>query len=222
VEENKEGVIKMPIHLEDLDVMSKIKGLDSTVIVACNMCAGASYATKENKPFIQFFSNLLTSPPLERHIKKLQSQLKEKGVKTKWFKRGIIQKFFLCLWTSRQRRKFRKYANEYDSVIVLGCDSAFKTIRDSVKGTDCKVIEGTKVTGVMNTKTKFHFPCDISFEYSKVATICDLHCKRFRQNLSRRMKESYQIDPRLGGWHRGSRQEGDSGCPSGRRHGRAS
>ena len=98
----------MPIHLEELDVMSKVEGVDSTLIVACNMCAGASFAMKENKPFIQLFSNFLTSPPLDRHITKLQFQLNEKGVKTKWFRGGIIQKFFLCLWTSRQRMKFRK------------------------------------------------------------------------------------------------------------------
>jgi len=137
----------MPAHLEDRNIISEVEGLNSALIVACNMCAGASFAMKENKPFIQFFSNFLTSPPLKRYIAKLQFQLKEKGVKTKWFKRGIIQKFFLCLWTSRQRIKFKKCADKYDSVIVLGCDSAFKTIRDSLQGTACKVIEGTKFCG---------------------------------------------------------------------------
>ncbi|NIP54172.1 MAG: hypothetical protein GWN61_10215 [candidate division Zixibacteria bacterium] len=102
--------------------------------------------------------------------------MKEKGVKTKWFKRGIIQKFFLCLWTSRQRMKFRQYADKYESVIVLGCDSAFKTVRDTMKGTDCKVIEGTEVAGVVNTETRFDWPFNISFEKSELATMCDQHC----------------------------------------------
>ena len=171
----------MPIHLEELDIMPKVEGLDSTLIVACNMCAGASFAMKENKPFIQFSSNYLTSPPLEKHITKLQSQLKEKGVKSKWFKGGIIQKFFLCLWTSRQRMKFRQSAEKYESVIVLGCDSALKTVRDAIKGTGCKVIEGTEVVGVVNTESKFYWPFNISFENSTLATMCDLHCKRSDQ-----------------------------------------
>jgi hypothetical protein len=191
----------MPIHLEELDVMYKVEGLDSALIVACNMCAGASIAMKENKPFIQFFSNFLTSPPLERHITKLQSQLKEKGVKTKWFKGGIIQKFFLCLWTSLQRSKFRKCVDKYDSVIVLGCDSALKTVRESVKGTDCRVIKGMEVEGVMNTKTKFNWPFNISFEYSEVATMCDRHCERLRQKSHQKNEETYQIK------HDGHRQE---------------
>ena len=171
----------MPAHLEDRDVTSEVEGLNSALIVACNMCAGASFAMKENKPFIQFLSDFLTSPPLKRYIAKLQSQLKEKGVKTKWFKRGIIQKFFLCLWTSRQCIKFKKCADKYDSVIVLGCDSAFKTICDSVQGTACKVIEGTEFCGIMNTKSRFHFPCNISLEESNIVSVCDRHCEKFGQ-----------------------------------------
>ena len=65
----------MPIHLNDLNVVSELEGLGSALIVACNMCAGASLAMRENKPFIQFFRSLLKSPPLERHISLLQIKL---------------------------------------------------------------------------------------------------------------------------------------------------
>ena len=167
----------MPIHLDDLDVVSEVEGLDSALIVACNMCAGASLAMRENKPFIQFFRSLLKSPPLERHIKRLKYQLSQKGVKTKKFKSGVIQQFFLCLWTSRQRNKLQEYAKKYEAVIVLGCDSAIETVRDSVKGTECNVIKGMEVAGIMNTKTRFHLPCNISFEDSKIIPACDQHCK---------------------------------------------
>ncbi len=182
----------MPIHLNDLNVVSEVEGLSSALIVACNMCAGASLAMRENKPFIQFFRSLLKSPPLERHIRRLKSQLSEKGVKTKKFKSGVIQQFFLCLWTSRQRNKLQKYAKKYEAVIVLGCDSAIETVRDSVRGTDCNVIKGMEVAGIMNTRPKFHLPCNISFEDSKIIPICDRHCKQFRQK-SRRKKEEYVL-----------------------------
>ena len=171
----------MPIHLDELDITSEVQGLGSSLIVACNMCTGASLAMKENKPFIQFFGSLLKSPPLERHVRKLQSQLSKMGVKTKWFKGGIVQQFFLCLWTSKQRNKLHKYAKKYEAVIVLGCDSAIETVRDSVKGTDCNVIKGMEVRGIMNTKPKFHSPCNISFEESKIIPVCDRHCEQFKQ-----------------------------------------
>lgn len=171
----------MPIHLDDLEVISKVEGIKTASIVACNMCAGASISMRENKPFIQLFKSFLKSPPLERYLKRLESQLAEKGVKTLRFKSGIIQQFFLCLWTSRQRNKLHEFAKRCDAVIVLGCDSAFETVRDSVKEGACVVIKGMEVAGVMNTKTKFHFPCDISFEASKTIPICDRHCKLFGQ-----------------------------------------
>ncbi|MFC1479922.1 hypothetical protein ACFL5Y_00545 [Candidatus Omnitrophota bacterium] len=174
----------MPIHLDELDILSQVKGLNSVLITSCNMCAGASLAMKENKPFIQFFKSLLVSPPLERYVKRLQIQLNEIGVKTKWFKGGIIQQFFLCLSASRQRNNLHKYGKEYDAVIVLGCDSAIKTVRDSVKGTDCKVIKGMGVGGIMNTKPKFRLPCNISFENAEIVPMCDMHCKKIEQSSS--------------------------------------
>lgn len=183
----------MPIHLNELDVVFEVEELDSALIVACNMCAGASLAMKENKPFIQFFRSLLKSPPLERYISRLKSQLSEKGVKTKKFKSGVIQQFFLCLWTLRQRNKLHNCAKKYKAVIVLGCDSAINTVRDSVKGTKCKVVKGMEVAGIMNTKPKFHLPCNISFEGSKIIPICDRHCKQFRQK-SQQKKEACVSD----------------------------
>jgi len=178
----------MPIHLNELDVVREVEGLGSALIVACNMCAGASLAMRENKPFIQFFRNLLKSPPLERHIKRLKSQLSRKGVKTEKFKGGVIQQFFLCLWTLRQRDKLHNCAKKYEAVIVLGCDSAIETVSESVKGTECKVVKGMEVAGIMNTKPKFHFPFNISFESSKIIPVCDRHCTQFRQK-SRQNKE---------------------------------
>lgn len=178
----------MPIHLDERDVVSEVEGLHSALIVACTMCAGASFATKENQPFIQFFRSGLKSPPLERYIGKLRARLNHKGIKTKKFKGGIIQQFFLCLWTSRQRNEFHESAKKHDAVIVLGCDSAFKTARHSVKGTNCKVIEGMKVAGIMNTKTRFRLPFDILFEETGMVSMCDRHCLRSARE-SKSLKE---------------------------------
>ena len=135
--------------------------------------------------------SLLPSPVWFRldRVRRLESQLSEKGVKAKKFKGGVIQQFFLCLWTSRQRNKLQNCAKEYHAVIVLGCDSAIKTVSDSVKGTDCNVIKGMEVAGIMNTKPKFHMPCNISFESSKTIPICDRHCKQFKQKSQQKKEE---------------------------------
>ena len=118
--------------------------------------------------FIKLFSSFLKSAPFDHHIKELQSRLKEQGVTTKVFKSSLPHQFFLCMWTSGRREKLRKYAKDYEAMIVLGCDSATETVRDSVKSTDCKVIQGMEVVGFMNAKLKFYLPCNISFEDSKI------------------------------------------------------
>ena len=161
----------MPIHFNDLDVISEVAGLGSALIVPCYMCPAVTVAVREKQPFIQFFRNFLKSAPFEQYMRTLQSRLKEHGVKTKVFKSIPSHEWFMCMWTSGKRKKLQKYAEDYDAVIVLGCGSATETVRDVVKSTDCKVIEGMEVAGIMNAQIRFHFPGNISFENCKTVPI---------------------------------------------------
>ncbi len=176
----------MPIHFNDLDVVSEVTGLNSALIVPCNMCPAVTVAVREKKPFIQFFRSFLKSVPFEQYMGTLQSRLREKGVITKVFKNYIPHQWFMCMWTSEKRKKLQKCAKQYDAVIVLGCESATETVRDVVKSNDCKVIEGMEVTGIMNAQLRFHLPGNVSFENCKIVPI------------SQKKKE----DPRSG--HRGA------------------
>jgi hypothetical protein len=128
-------------------------------------------AVRERKPFMQFFTRFLKSPPFEQYIRALQSRLEEKGVTTAVFKSNIPHQWFMCMWTSGQRRKLEERAKQYDAVIVLGCDSATETVRAVVQSTDCRVIEGMKVAGIMNAKLRFHLPGNVSFEDCKIIPI---------------------------------------------------
>jgi hypothetical protein len=42
---------------------------------------------------------------------------------------------------------------------------------DVVKSTDCKVIEGMEVAGIMNAQIRFHLPGNVSFENCKTVPI---------------------------------------------------
>jgi hypothetical protein len=161
----------MPLHLEDVDIISEVEGLSSALIVPCNMCAAATVAVREEKPFIQLFRNFLKSSPFEQHIKTLQSKLRERGVNTKVFKSGLPHQWFLCMCTLGRKKKLLKYAKQYEAVIVLGCDSATETVRDAVKSTGCKVIEGMEIGGITNATLKFRLPFNISFEDCKIIPI---------------------------------------------------
>jgi len=161
----------MPIHFVDLDVLSEVSGLSSALIVPCNMCPAATIAIREKKPFLQLFRSFLKSAPFDQYIKSLQSRLKEKGIDTKIFRSDFIHQWFMCMWSSGHRKKLQRYANSYDAVIVLGCDSATQTVRDLVNPAEVKVIEGMKISGIMNAELKFQLPGNISFRNCKIIPI---------------------------------------------------
>ena len=154
----------MPIHLHDLDVVSQAAGVDSALIVPCNLCPAVTVAVNQKQPFMKLFRSVLKSAPFERYIKDLQSRLSDSGVTTKVFKSNIYHQWFLCMWTDRRRRKLQKQAKQYDAVIVLGCDTANETVRDAVEPTGARVIEGMQVAGLMNAKLSFQLPANISFK----------------------------------------------------------
>ena len=158
----------MPIHFEDLDVMPEVSGLKSVLIVPCIMCPATTLAIRDKKPVMQIFRSLVTSAPLEQYIKDLQARLIEKGLKAKVFKSYLYQQWFLCMWSSSRRKKLQKCAKQYEAVIVLGCDSALETVRDSLKSTDCKIVEGMRSAGLTNARLRFKFPGNVCFESVKI------------------------------------------------------
>ena len=161
----------MPIHFNDLDVVSAAGRLKSALIVPCNMCPAATVAVREKKPFMQFFRSLLKSLPFDQYIKDLQSRLREQGVNTEVFESNLYHQWFMCMWTSGQRKKLQAAAKQYEAVIVLGCESATETVRDAVRSNCCKVIEGMEGTGIMNATLRFHLPCNFSFENCRTIPI---------------------------------------------------
>jgi len=161
----------MPIHFNDLDVVSEVAGLSSALIVPCKMCPAVTVAVRERKPFMQLFRSFLKSAPFEKYLKALQYRLRENGVNTTVFKSIPYHQWFMCMWTSGKRKKLQKCAEQYDAVIVLGCESATETVRDVVKSDDCKVIEGMEATGIMNAELRFHLTGNVSFENCKTVPI---------------------------------------------------
>jgi hypothetical protein len=161
----------MPIHFDDLDVLSEVSGLRSVLIVPCNMCPAVTIAIREKQPFLQLFRSFLKSAPFDRYIKSLQSRLKENGIDSKIFGSNFIHQWFMCMWSSGHRKKLQRCAKSCDAVIVLGCDSATRTVRDLVNQTEVKVIEGMKISGIMNAELRFHLPGNISFKKCKIIPI---------------------------------------------------
>jgi len=79
----------MPIHFDDLDVVSEVSGLASALIVPCNMCPAVTVALRENKPFMQLNRSFLKSAPFEEH------QSAPIAVRRKGSQHGSIQEQFV-------------------------------------------------------------------------------------------------------------------------------
>jgi hypothetical protein len=161
----------MPIHFRDLDVVPELSESCSALIVPCNMCPAVTVAVREEKPFLKLCGNFLKSAPFALYLNALQARLKAKGINSEVFDSYIPHQWFMCMWTAARRKKLQNRARLYDAVIVLGCASATETVREAVASTDCKIIEGMEVSGIMNAQLRLRMPCNIVFEKCKIVPV---------------------------------------------------
>jgi hypothetical protein len=157
----------MPFYLKDVDVVPEVSKYQSALIVLCRFCPAASLAIRKDKPYIEFFRRLLKTEPYEELIDNIQSRLEKEGLKTSVFK-GNLLNYLICMWTSGRRKKLIKHASQFEAVVVMGCESAYESVRDILDSTDCQVIHGMETEGVLNAIPKFHLPFNISLEKFKV------------------------------------------------------
>ncbi|MEJ2581349.1 MAG: hypothetical protein P8127_06900 [Acidobacteriota bacterium] len=163
----------MPIHLRDLDIVAQAEGVSSALIVPCNLCPAVTVAVNQKQPFMKLFRSVLKSAPFEQYIKDLRARLGEKRVKTEVFRSSIYHQWFMCMWTGGRRKKLEKAARKHDAVIVLGCDTANETVRDAVRSTGVRVIEGMQVAGLMNAKLSFQLPGNVAFKDCRIIPISE-------------------------------------------------
>jgi hypothetical protein len=157
----------MPIYLKDLDVVPEVAKYKSALIVLCRFCPSASLAVSNNKPFMTIFRSLLKTEPYEALVDNMQLRLEKEGLKTGVFK-GNLLNYLICLWTSGWRKKLIKRADQFEAVVVMGCESAYESVNEILKSTDCRVFQGMESEGVLNAIPKVGLPFNIAFEKYKV------------------------------------------------------
>jgi hypothetical protein len=72
------------------------------------------------------------------------------------------------MWTSKRRKKLLERAKKHEALVVMGCEAAVETVRNSVESTTCQVIQGMKSEGIMSIQPKFSLPCNIRLELESV------------------------------------------------------
>lgn len=152
----------MPFILDAIEDTTPYEQFESVLIVPCRFCPAASAAVMSNEPYLEPFRRLLKTGSYERFIKGLKSELERRGVRTGIFKSMWLHQFVLCMWTSRRREALKRRAEDYDALIVLGCEAAVQTVRDSMKPNACEVLQGVKTEGIMSVKPRLNLPCNLS------------------------------------------------------------
>ena len=147
----------MPIYLEPIDVTSELENVGSVLIVSCMMCPPMSVAMQKKKPLVDLFKYGFRSKPYDDYLASIREPLEKRGVRTGLYAK-VVPWPFVCLWTEGQRKRLRKRAMDYEAVLVLGCNSALSTVEDVLKDTDCKIIPGMRMKGIVNATTKVRLP----------------------------------------------------------------
>jgi hypothetical protein len=158
----------MPVLLKDIEDLSGLAMFKSVLIVPFRFCPAASMAVRRNQPYFEVLTNFMKTASYEELIDDIQAKLESMGIKADIFRSKIIHQFVVCMWTVKRRKKLLKYAENYEAVMVLGCEAAVQMVYDSVESADCKVFQGMRSEGIMTVNPSFQRPCNISLELSKL------------------------------------------------------
>lgn len=161
----------MPFYLKESNISRELAGLQSVLVVPCRFCPAASLAVTKKRPYIELFRRLLRTEALESFIRDLTRRLQDAGIKTAVFDSKLLHQFTACMWSSRRRRELARRAEQFEGVVVLGCDAMAETVRDSIRSTDCRVIQGMEIEGLMNVLPTLRFPLNISLELQGVTPV---------------------------------------------------
>ena len=152
----------MPFYLRASDLVSEVSGLQSVLIVPCRFCPAASLAVRTRKPYLELFRRLLRTEAYERYIEALRRRFQDEGIKTAVFDSKLLHQFVACMWSKKRRKQLAKRAARFDGVVVVGCDAMVDAVRGSLESTNCRVIRGMEIEGLMNVLPKVTFPFNLT------------------------------------------------------------
>lgn len=153
----------MPIFLEPRDVIDDVKDFRSILIVSCPICPPMSLAMQKKRPFINLFKHGLKTGAFEEYVRSIREPLEQLGIRTDVYTTRAPSPL-MCLWTEGQRRRLVQRAKDHEAVLVLGCNSATNTVKDTLKDTDCQVFQAMRMRAIVNAKMKFRFPMKVELD----------------------------------------------------------
>jgi len=153
----------MPLHLEPSDFAANLQDAHAVLIVCCPICPPVSLAAADNSAFIDLFKGGLKTPAFESYVRGIRRFLGEHGIRSDVYSIRVPCPA-MCLWTKGQRRRLRKHAISYDTVLVLGCESARLSAEQALKNDQRRIVLGMQTTGITNATVSMQSPLRITFK----------------------------------------------------------
>jgi len=161
----------MPFYLKHKEVLSELKQFKSVLIIPCGFCSAASMAIEKNEPYFEFFKRFTKTGAFENYIRSLRKNLEKEGLRTDIFTSNFWNKNVVCMWSVKRRKRLMKLAEQFEAILVLGCESAVVNVRNTVKELNVKVIKGMVEEGLMIVKPKYYFPDKVVIELDNVTPV---------------------------------------------------
>lgn len=153
----------MPIYLEPRDIVDDVKDSRSVLIVSCPICPAMSLAMRTKRPFIDLFRHGLKTGAFEDYVRSIRELLEQRSIRTDVYTTRVPSPL-MCLWTEGQRRRLVERAKGHDTILVLGCNSATDTVKDTLKDTDCQVFQAMRMRAIANATMKVRFPMKVELD----------------------------------------------------------
>lgn len=161
----------MPFYLKETKRFDKLEPYESVLIVPCRFCPAASLAVSNNEPYFEFFRRFLQTASYERYIGEMRSELEAKGVRTDVFRSRWLHQFVICMWTTGRRKELMQRAKKYEALVVLGCEAAVQTVRDSLGSPTQPVVQGMRTEGIMSILPHFQWPGSITLQLNSITPV---------------------------------------------------
>lgn len=130
-----------------------------------------SLVVREDEPYFEFFSQFMKTASYKNVIDQTRPRLIEKGVKTDVFRSRLIHQFVICMWSTKRRQHLMKRAKNYDTLLVMSCETGVRTVCDAVKSTSCKVFMGMRSEGIMSVLPRFQRPGNILLDVKNITPL---------------------------------------------------
>lgn len=163
----------MPFYLGERDLSADLDGVRSVLLVPCGFCPAASLAVRRQAPYLDVFRAGWRTPVYDAHVGEVKAALERRGVAVELYRYRWPQHFVVCMWTAARRNNVARRAGKHDAVIVLGCDAAADTLRQSLGSSGCRVVPAMRVEGLMNVIPAVRFPLRVWLTVSGMTRVLE-------------------------------------------------